>query len=151
MIQGEDIVKRSGTGPVAGEAEATARPFVLVPRFVLFLLVGGLNTAFGYGAFALLYRLGLHYALAAALSTIAGVLFNFQTTGRIVFKNGDRSLLVRFVAVYVMTYFVNVGALRLAEGSHLGIVMTQAFLLLPMAALSYVLQRRFVFGREVAP
>lgn len=143
-------MEKSGKGLAAREAEATARPFDLGPRFILFLLIGGLNTAFGYAAFALLYHLGLHYAVAAALSTIAGILFNFQTTGRIVFKNGDPTLLFRFLAVYAVIYLLNVGALRLAEGNGLGVIPVQAFLLLPTAALSFVLQRRFVFASEVA-
>lgn len=44
--------------------------------FVKFILVGILNTAFGYGAFALLMYTGLHYSAAVVLSTIAGILFN---------------------------------------------------------------------------
>lgn len=142
-------MESSTTRRAPRDAGETARPFELGPRFLLFLLVGGLNTAFGYGAFALLYALGLHYAAAAALSTIAGILFNFQTTGRIVFGSRDPALLFRFVAVYAITYVVNVGLLRLTEGGPLGIVAIQAILLLPMAALSFVLQRRLVFASGV--
>lgn len=133
-----------------GAAREAERRFELGGRFLVFLLVGALNTAFGYGAFAALVLLGLHYSVAAFLSTVAGVLFNFQTTGRIVFKSRDPSLLHRFVAVYAVTYFVNVGALHLLQASRVGVLLVQAFLLLPMTALSYLLQQRFVFGREGA-
>ena len=54
-------------------------------KFVRFLLVGVLNTLFGYFSFATLIIIGLDYKLAALLATIIGVLFNFQTTGRLVF------------------------------------------------------------------
>ena len=65
--------------------------------FVKFVLVGILNTAFGYLVFALLLFLGLHYTLAVILSTIAGVLFNFKTTGTLVFKNHNNKLIFKFV------------------------------------------------------
>ena len=60
------------------------------PRFLGFLLVGGVNTAFGYGMFVVCLWLGMHYAVAAAVATLLGVLFNFFSTGGLVFKNRDR-------------------------------------------------------------
>ncbi|NCQ92050.1 MAG: hypothetical protein GPI94_15420 [Microcystis aeruginosa LG13-03] len=54
-------------------------------RFVRFLLVGVLNTIFGYSLFAVLILIGLNYKYAVLIGTIQGVLFNFQTTGRLVF------------------------------------------------------------------
>ena len=56
-------------------------------RFPQFVLVGILNTAFGYGCFALFIYLGLHYTIAVLLGTCLGILFNFKTLGHLVFKN----------------------------------------------------------------
>jgi hypothetical protein len=39
-------------------------------RFVIFLFVGGINTIFGYGIFALFIYLKLHYILASVVSTV---------------------------------------------------------------------------------
>lgn len=138
---------------VDGAAQAAAGPGLLaalVPsrQFVRFLLVGVLNTAFGYGVFAAFILMGLHYALAAALGTVLGVLFNFQTIGRLVFESRDRSLLLRFAGVYAVTYVVNVGALRALEATRIHVLAVQAVLVLPMAALAFALHRRFVFRRE---
>ncbi len=121
-----------------------------LPQFATYLLVGAINTLFGYATFALLLLLGLHYALAAFLSTILGVLFNFQTIGRIVFGSRDRSAIVRFVAVYGVTYLLNIGALRLLHGEHLDVLVAQALLVLPLAGLSFLLHQRFVFVQEAA-
>ena len=114
-----------------------------------FLLVGALNTAFGYALFAVFVLAGLHYGLAAALGTILGVLFNFQTIGRLVFESRDRSLLLRFAAVYAVTYLLNVGILRALEGTGVHVLVVQAVLVLPMAVVAFALHRRFVFRREV--
>ncbi|MCU7242422.1 MAG: GtrA family protein [Microcystis aeruginosa WS75] len=53
-------------------------------KFARFLLVGVLNTIFGYFLYGTLILIGLDYKLAVLLATILGVLFNFQTTGRLV-------------------------------------------------------------------
>jgi len=54
-------------------------------KFARFLLVGVLNTIFGYFLYGTLILIGLDYKYAVLLVTILGVLFNFQTTGRLVF------------------------------------------------------------------
>lgn len=114
-------------------------------RLFKFLVVGLLNTAFGYGIFATLIWSGLHYSLAAAISTVLGVLFNFKTTGALVFKSQDNSRIVRFVLVYVVVYCANV--LFLAALLSLGIdaYLAGAILILPLALFAYFMNSRFVF------
>ena len=48
-------------------------------KLIKFILVGILNTAFGYSLFALFIFLNMHYSLAVFLSTVLGVLFNFKS------------------------------------------------------------------------
>ena len=69
-------------------------------QFVLFLVMGGINTVFYYALYSLLIYAGLHYAVAVGIATVCGVLFNFQTFGRVVFKDFQRRLLGRFIGVY---------------------------------------------------
>ncbi len=113
--------------------------------FIRFLFVGGLNTLFGYSVFALFILLGLHYALAALIGTILGILFNFKTTGTIVFKSDDNRLIVRFFGVYGFMYMVNVGVLKLFRELGVHVLITAAVATLPMAMISFLLMRRFVF------
>ncbi len=115
------------------------------PQLLRFLVVGGVNTLFGYGAFALLLLIGLHYAWAALLGTIAGVLFNFFTTGRLVFDRSSSGGLFRFVAVYAVVYFLNVAALWIFEQVGINPYVSGLILILPMACVSFLLMRRFVF------
>lgn len=115
-------------------------------QFAAFLVVGVLNTAFGYGCYALLVWLGVHYALAAFLSTVLGVLFNFQTIGRLVFRSHDHRRLWRFVGVYTATYGLNVAGLWALQKVGLNAYASGALLLLPMALLAFVLQKRLVFA-----
>lgn len=114
-------------------------------QFSRFLAVGLLNTLFGYGCFALLLYMGLHYAWALLFATAAGVLFNFKTIGSIVFRHKDNRLILRFVAVYAIVYVVNLAGLKILAIAGVDMYYGAATLILPMAALAYLMHKRFVF------
>ena len=114
-------------------------------RFLRFLVVGGVNTLFGYIVYAGFILLNLHYSLAALFSTIIGVIFNFFTTGRIVFNNRSANVLVRFFGVYAVYYVLNVSLLKLLTTHGLSSLVSGAITALPLATLSYFLNKTFVF------
>ena len=117
-------------------------------ELVLFFLVGGINTIFGYCLYALFLYFNLHYALASLLSTIGGVLFNFKTTGIIVFKNHNNKLLVKFFGVYTITYLINIGCLKIFASFNTNMYIAGAILMVPVALIAYMLQKKFVFGGD---
>lgn len=116
-------------------------------QFIKFLFVGGLNTLFGYGVFALCTFLGCHYTLSTLIATILGILFNFKTTGIIVFKNSNNRLLLKFLIVYGIVYLFTTAALKLliTIGSS-NMYINYAILLLPNALLTFALMKKFVFN-----
>jgi putative flippase GtrA len=122
---------------------------IIKKRFVKFILVGVLNTAFGYSVYALFIYVGMHYSLAVLIGTILGVLFNFKSTGRLVFKVNNNALLVRFIGIYIITYVLNVAALGMFNFYHFDLYVAGFLLILPMAAVSYVLQSRYVFKENI--
>jgi len=107
--------------------------------------VGGINTLFGYSVYALLLFLNVHYSLAAVVATILGILFNFKTTGRIVFNSRDNRLLVKFVGVYAFLCLVNILVLKLFDGFQVDLYLAGFIMLLPMALFGYFLNKMFVF------
>lgn len=115
--------------------------------FIRFLFVGGINTLFGYGLFAFFIYLNLHYSVASLLSTVIGVLFNFKTTGKLVFKSSDNRLIVRFFGVYGIVYVVNIMFLKGFNWLGLNLYIAGAILILPQAILSFMLNRKFVFRK----
>jgi putative flippase GtrA len=115
-------------------------------EFLRFLAVGVLNSLFGYGIFATLLLAGMHYSLALLLATVAGVLFNFKTTGILVFGSRDNRLLFRFVATYAVVYAVNVSLLKALLLAGLDPYLAGALLVLPVATLAFVLNRKLVFN-----
>ncbi|MBE9072265.1 GtrA family protein [Microcystis sp. LEGE 08355] len=120
-------------------------------KFARFLLVGAINTLFGYFLYGSLILIGMDYKYAVLLATILGVLFNFQTTGRLVFGSKNNKLMFRFVLVYVVTFLLNVEALRIVDAIDIDIeqktkmLIAGAILVLPMAVISFVLMKLFVF------
>ncbi|MCK9162831.1 MAG: GtrA family protein [Bacteroidales bacterium] len=137
-------------------------------KFLRFLFVGGINTVFGYLLFLFLIWLGLHYTLALLLSQIIGVLFNYKTTGYLVFQNKSNNLLIKFFLVYAFVYLVNVVELYFLKQSSfyelilskdylrfihnlpidttkLGDAIGQAIVILPNAILTFFLNKIFVF------
>ena len=116
--------------------------------FIAFLFVGLLNTLFSYAVFASLIYGRLHYSLAVLISTVLGVLFNFKTTGKLVFKSDDNALLFRFVAVYVVIYLFNIAGLRIYRIFDDNMYLAGLLMIAPAALLAFVVQSRFVFKRQ---
>ena len=119
---------------------------MLNSQLIRFLLVGGLNTGVGYALFALFIWMGLLYPLAIGLATVLGVAFNFQSTGRLVFGGAPPSQLLRFVAAYVVVYLINICCVALLLRAGFDVYVANALVILPLALIAFLLQRRFVFG-----
>lgn len=118
-------------------------------QFSRYMIVGVLNTAFGYGVYAILIYGGLHYAWASLVATILGILFNFFTTGRIVFHNADNSRLIKFFVVYGVVYVFNIAGLAIMNALCVDLYLAGLVMVPPAAILAYILNHRFVFGGNV--
>jgi putative flippase GtrA len=78
---------------------------------IRFLFVGGLNTAVGYGFYALFIFIGLDPYLATTLSTILGVINSYFWNKYFTFRQPKKSLaeVMRFALVYGISYGANLG------------------------------------------
>ncbi len=116
--------------------------------FIKFVLVGIINTMFGYGLFAFLLYCNIHYALASVLATIISVLFNFKTTGTLVFKNHDNRLIFKFVSVYCFTTILSIIGLKIAKIFGVNLYFAGLILTGIMAIITFILQKKYVFRKE---
>jgi putative flippase GtrA len=112
---------------------------------VTYVLVGILNTIFGYSLFAFFIFLQIHYAAAVLFATVIGVLFNFKTIGGLVFKSHNNALIFRFVAVYVIVYVINVAGLKVFDSYGVDMYLAGFLMLFPATAVSFTLHNWFVF------
>ena len=115
--------------------------------FIRFLFVAGINTCFGYMTFAVCQYILKNLVAAVIVANIINILFNFKTYGRIVFKSKDHSRVFRFFGVYLCTMAIQLVVLKKVF-PHFGLnnpYISVAILTLPLAVLSFVLMRTFVF------
>jgi putative flippase GtrA len=119
---------------------------IVDPLFTRFVLVGVLNTAFGYLMYALLLWMGLNYATAAGIGTILGVLFNFKSIGSLVFGSENNRLMFRFIGVYTLVYLVNLLGLWALTANGFSAYSAGLVTLAPAAILAFTLNKKFVFG-----
>lgn len=116
-------------------------------RFAVFLGVGSINFAFYYTMFAALHFLGASPSVAVVVATTIGVLFNFCTTGRVVFSSGNVRLLPRFVAVYVVQCIVNILFLRLLIALHVPVLIAEFIVVGVLAVFTFLALRKWVFSK----
>ena len=117
-----------------------------------FLATGVLNTAFGYGLYALLVAAGVPYIPALVLATVAGVVFNFFSFGRLAFRvRLARATFARFVAGYGLALALN-AALLWAAHERLGLdpYTAQLACLPPTVVATYLILNRWVYA-EASP
>ncbi len=119
-------------------------------QFYRFLFFGLINTAFGYGVYALLVYIGLSYVIANFAALVLGVLFSFKTQGRFVFLNQDNRLLWRFVLAWGGIYLVTIGFIGRVVAMGLDPYTAGAMALPLSTCLSFVFQKYFVFKRAVS-
>ncbi|EKD53782.1 MAG: GtrA family protein [uncultured bacterium] len=117
-------------------------------EFITFLLVGILNTIVGYLFFVFFLFAGFHYTIAILFATCLGILFNFKTTGTLVFKNKNKRLLIHFIGIYILLYGWNVSLISLIHkiipNFYIAGAMTSFF----MAIISFYLNKHLVFHKS---
>jgi len=76
---------------------------------IRFLFVGGLNTIFGYGIYALLVYIGLNIYIANVISTVLGIFHSYLWNRFYTFRSKDKALgeIVRFITVYLISFAIS--------------------------------------------
>ena len=115
--------------------------------FLRFIFVGGLNTVFGYSVYTVLYLIGLtpHQALIGAFCV--GVIWNYFTHARLVFATKGFRRMPPYILAYVGLYFLNATGLEALLAAGVSPMVAQAILVLPAAALAFLIIGRVLTGR----
>jgi putative flippase GtrA len=120
------------------------------PRLVKFLGAGVLNTAFGYAMYAALLFFNMPYLAALLLATVAGVVFNYFSFGRMVFNGYGGGLVFRkFVIAYLILYCVNAVLLGgLTRIFLLSPYLGQVICIPPSVILGWILMNYWVYKND---
>jgi len=114
-------------------------------RFVKFLIVGGLNALFGFTVYSLLAITALPTWLVLLGANLLGIIFNFFTTGGLVFKSLSITKVPVFIICYGIVFLLNLGLLYWLTPVFDSRILAMATVIIPMAILTYLMQSRFVF------
>lgn len=123
-------------------------PRMLGWRLVRFLVVGLLNTIFGYALYLVGIFLGAAPGVALAVATIIGAVFNYFSTGSLVFANSGVRRLPLFLAAYLVIYLGNVAALHALISAGSSASLAQGILLPLVAASSFIIFKFLIFRPE---
>ncbi len=115
-----------------------------------FIVAGVVNTVFGFLVYGTAILAGAPVWVALLVGVVAGIGFNFFTVGGYAFRQLAARRFPRFAACYALTYAINLGLFRLLSQWLAGEILVQALLSFPMAAVSYLLMRMFVFPTSSA-
>lgn len=117
---------------------------------IRFLFTGMLNTAVGYSLYLAGLAIGLLPELALAVATTLGAIFNYFSTGRMVFGYRALDKLPRFIGSYALIYCLNAAALRGVIAVGIAPAIAQALLLPVVVVVSFLIFRTFVFSHARA-
>lgn len=113
-------------------------------RVFRFLAAGGVNTCFGYAAFAFFIWIGLPNDYAVTCMIAAGMVFNYHSFGK-AFSAQGFSRLPAFAAVYGTLLVANIYMLRALVSVGFGPYVGQGIIVLLVAPINYLALKRFVF------
>ncbi len=107
-----------------------------------------LNTLFAYAVYTLFLFIGMPYSIALFFATCLGVLFNFQTIGRLVLNQFDRRFFVKFFGLYAGLFYVNLQAIHYLNMELHNPYASGFIAAIPIAMLSFILNKFVVFRKS---
>jgi putative flippase GtrA len=117
-------------------------------QFARFVLVGVVNTAFGYSIFLLVYAATGNHHIAIAVALTAGVIFSFHSNRRIVFAEAGYRFFAAFVVSYAVIYAVNIMSVDILIAAGLSANLSQLITLPAIVVISFLANAHLVFRKE---
>jgi putative flippase GtrA len=119
-------------------------------KLIKFLVAGVLNTVFGYAVYAGLLYIETPYLIALLIATVAGVIFNYFTFGRMVFQGSSSWLAFgKFVIAYAIIYGANAIFLQTLTKNFLLSPYLGQMICIPLSVfLSWLLMNYWVYKKD---
>jgi putative flippase GtrA len=114
-------------------------------RFLKFLVVGGINTLFGFITYSALAFSDLSTFIVLLISTFVGISFNIFTTGGLVFRDLSFHRIPRFIIIAIVIFLSNLELIKCLSPLYVGRIEAMAIIIVPMTILNYFLLVWFVY------
>lgn len=117
----------------------------MLKTYVLYFLVGSLNTIFGIVAYIVFSQIGFNYTIALALSTLAGVLFNYFTLSNSVFNISSKQALAKYCLNYLLVYCISISLIYFLIELGFDQNSSGAVTIFIMSLVNFYILKKFVF------
>ena len=124
---------------------AQAPAFTSIERLWRYYQAGIVNTAFGYGLYALFVALGLNMYLAQIVAHLLGMTFNYFTYSRHAFQDSDVSK-GRFILSYAVNYLFGLAALWVASQFIASPYLAGFVAVIVVSLINYLILKNWVFS-----
>lgn len=117
-------------------------------QVIRFICVGMLNTMVGYGLYAFFIFIHIRYFLALFLATCLGIIFNFITIGKIVFKRKNLKKFLKFSFMYIILYFLGLIFISLLNKLNINLYFSGFVSMILLSGLSFFGNKFIIFKNE---
>jgi putative flippase GtrA len=118
-----------------------------IERLWRYYQAGIVNTAFGYGLYALFVAIGLNMYVAQIVAHVLGVTFNYFTYSRHAFHDAEASKW-RFVLSYAVNYLLGLAGLWAASRVIASPYLAGFVAVIFVSLLNFFVLKHFVFVRK---
>lgn len=114
-------------------------------QLIAFIVVGGINTLFGYGIYAFFIFIGFHYLYASLFAKLFGFIFSFFTMGKLVFNKLEIKRIKKFIVFNIITYLLFILLIKLMSLFGVNAYISGLIASGLMAILSYLINKYLIF------
>ena len=115
---------------------------------IKYIIVGVVNTSFGYGVYWSFLQLDFNFAVAAFFSTVLGIIFNFFTIGNFVFKSKiDTNIFYKLLLSYEFRYLLSIGGIAFFHFYGMNYEIAGAVTIFLNAIIGFFLNKNIVFNK----
>lgn len=115
---------------------------------IRYIIVGVVNTSFGYGVYWSFLQLDFNFTVAAFFSTVLGIIFNYFTIGNFVFESKiDTNIFFKFLLSYGLRYLLSIGGIAFFHFYGMSYEIAGAVMILLNAIIGFFLHKYLVFKK----
>lgn len=117
-------------------------------EFIRYVLVGVINTIFGFFVYSVFLFFGAHFSIASLGATIIGSGFNYITYSRVVFNSKQTNKkFLKFLLIYASLYVFSLLIISLFKKMNFNDYIAGIFNFILIPVVSYILNKFFVFRK----
>tara|TARA_B100000787_G_scaffold12990_1_gene9492 strand:+ start:2975 stop:3337 length:363 start_codon:yes stop_codon:yes gene_type:complete len=120
----------------------------MIKLYIKYIAVGIINTIFGVTAYLFFLKILNNYFFAITLSTLVGVLFNYVTYSKGVFKSSSKKSFIRFIINYSCMYVLSLVLIYFFLTKGLEVDVAGAISIIIISAINFFTLKAIVYAKH---